>query len=65
MMQTSPKNTTIFIWVTLGITFIAYGRFVSLVIWDITNYLGIACFTVKKKDKKGDWYSAQPNAKQP
>ena len=63
MVQTSSKNTTIFVWVTLGIMFIAYGRFVSFVIWDITNYLGIACFTVKKKDKKGDWYSVQPNAK--
>ena len=55
IVQTSSKNSAIFVWVTLVITFIAYGRFVSLVIRDITNYLGIACFKVgKKKDKKGD-----------
>ena len=64
LVQTSSKNTTLFVWLTLGVTFIAYSRFISLVIWDITNYLGIACFTVSKKDKNGNWYSAQPNAKQ-
>ena len=48
-----------FVWVTLVITLIAYGRFVSLVIWDITNYLGVACFTVKKKEGERD---KQPNA---
>lgn len=64
IVQTSSKNTTIFVWLTLAITFVAYGRFVSLVILDITNHLGIACFTVRKRDKNGDWYSAQPNAKQ-
>jgi ethanolaminephosphotransferase len=57
------KNTAIFIWVALGIAFIVYGRFVYSVIWDITNYLGIGCFMVKKKDKNGDWYSVQPNVK--
>ena len=58
-MQTSSKNTTMLVWVTLVITLIAYGRFVSLVIWDITNYLGVACFTVKKKEgERGE----QPNA---
>ena len=33
-------------------------RFCTLVINDITEYLGIACFTVRKKDKAGDWVSA-------
>ena len=65
MLQTSSKNTTIFVWVTLAVSFVAYGRFVSLVIRDITNYLGIACFTVGKKDKKENGYisanSVQPN----
>ena len=58
-VQTSLKNTTMFVWVTLVITLIAYGRFASLVIWGITNYLGVACFTVKKKEGEGD---EQPNA---
>jgi ethanolaminephosphotransferase len=60
MLQTSSKNTTFFVWVTLIVSFIAYGRFVTLVIRDITNYLGIACFTV---GKKGNGYSA--NSVQP
>jgi ethanolaminephosphotransferase len=63
MLQTSSKNTTFFVWVTLIISFIAYGRFVTLVIRDITNYLGIACFTVGKKEKKGNGYGA--NSVQP
>jgi hypothetical protein len=24
-----------------------------------TNHLGVACFTVRKKDKNGEWASAQ------
>ncbi|KAJ7747213.1 hypothetical protein B0H14DRAFT_3117420 [Mycena olivaceomarginata] len=31
------------------------GRFCTLVINDITNFMGIACFTVRKKDKNGNW----------
>ena len=54
-MQTSIWNTTIVVWVTLLISFFAYGRFCTLVIKDITEYLGIACFTVKKRDKTGVW----------
>ena len=51
-VQILSKNTTMPVWVTLVITLITYGRrFVSLVIWDITNYLGVAFITVKKKDK--------------
>ena len=41
-------------------SFLVYARFVTLVIRDITNYLGIACFTVRKKDEKGDWAYANP-----
>ena len=54
-MQTSIRNTTIVVWVTLLISFFAYARFCTLVIEDITEYLGIACFTVKKRDKMGVW----------
>ena len=39
-------------------SFLSYARFCYLVIDDITNYLGIACFTVRKKDKAGEWVSA-------
>jgi ethanolaminephosphotransferase len=30
-----------------------------LVIGDITDYLGIACFTVRKRDKEGRWEDAK------
>ena len=63
IVQKSPKHTMIFVWVTLAISFLAYARFVALVIRDITNYLGIACFTVRKRDEKGLWKSAQPDSK--
>ena len=59
IVQTSSKNATILVWITLVMSFITYGRFVVLVIQDITNYLGIACFTVGKKDKKGDGYVSE------
>ncbi|KAF9474979.1 choline ethanolaminephosphotransferase [Pholiota conissans] len=61
IIQTCPRNTTIFVWFTLAISFLTYARFVSLVISDITNYLGIACFTVRKKDEKGVWHDARPD----
>lgn len=47
-----------FVYLTLAVTFLSYARFCTLVIRDITNYLGIACFTVRKKDKDGEWVEA-------
>ncbi|KAI0783172.1 Choline/ethanolaminephosphotransferase [Abortiporus biennis] len=58
LIQHSPKNVTIFIFVTLIVSFLSYARFCTLVINDITNYLGIACFTVRKKDVSGNWRKA-------
>ncbi|KAG5639650.1 hypothetical protein H0H81_008811 [Sphagnurus paluster] len=55
IIQSSMRTTTIFVWITLTISFITYARFCILVINDITNYLGIACFTVRKKDRNGVW----------
>jgi len=63
IIQRSHRNTMIFVWVTLAVSFLAYARFVTLVIRDITNFLGIACFTVRKKDDKGVWHDARPNVK--
>ncbi|PPQ96289.1 hypothetical protein CVT26_005649 [Gymnopilus dilepis] len=60
LIQRTQKNTTILVWLTLVVSFLVYARFVTLVIRDITNYLGIACFTVRKKDEKGDWAYANP-----
>jgi hypothetical protein len=49
------SNPLVFISISLGVSFLAYGRFCIAVINDITNYLGIACFTVRKKDENGEW----------
>lgn len=51
-------RTALFVYVTLAVTFLSYARFCYLVINDITEYLGIACFTVRKKDKGGEWVAA-------
>ncbi|KZT73418.1 Choline/ethanolaminephosphotransferase [Daedalea quercina L-15889] len=58
LIQSSRRNTAIFVYVTLAVSFLSYARFCTLVISDITNYLGIACFTVRKKDKSGEWVEA-------
>lgn len=46
-----------FVYVVLVVVFVTYARFVVLVISDITNYLGIACLTVSKRDVNGVWRS--------
>ncbi|KAI0319538.1 Choline/ethanolaminephosphotransferase [Amylostereum chailletii] len=60
VIQHSPETTERFVYVTLFIAALSYGRFVVLVINDITNYLGIACMTVRKKDSRGVWRDAKP-----
>lgn len=55
IIQSSMYNTTIFVYLTLTISIAVYVRFCSLVIDDITNHLGIACFTVRRKDEYGVW----------
>ncbi|KAG2364834.1 hypothetical protein BDR07DRAFT_1450115 [Suillus spraguei] len=55
LIQSTPKRTAMFIYLTLAISFITYARFCALVIRDITEFLGIACFTVRKKDGEGVW----------
>ncbi|KAI0713131.1 Choline/ethanolaminephosphotransferase [Cerioporus squamosus] len=58
LIQNTMPRTALFVYVTLAVTFLSYARFCTLVINDITEYLGIACFTVRKKDKAGDWVAA-------
>jgi ethanolaminephosphotransferase len=62
-IQHSPENTKKFVFVVLALAFMTYARFVVLVIFDITNYLGIACLTVQKRDANGVWRSALPSEK--
>ncbi|KAH9486034.1 Cholinephosphotransferase 1 [Psilocybe cubensis] len=59
IIQRSQKHTTIFVWITLAVSFIAYARFVTLVIGDITEYLGVACFRVQRRDANGVWRDAK------
>ena len=58
LIQTTMQRTALFVYLTLAMSFLSYARFCYLVINDITNYLGIACFTVRKKDESGKWRKA-------
>jgi len=62
ILQSTPLLTALFVYATLLISLIAYARFCTLVINDITNFMGIACFTVRKKDNEGRWRNAQGEA---
>ncbi|KAG8900825.1 hypothetical protein FRB99_005748 [Tulasnella sp. 403] len=56
----TPTSSAIFMGVSILLSFGAYVRFCTLVISDITNYLGIACFTVRKRDPAtGQWITSQ------
>lgn len=60
LIQRSPKACAIFMGVSIAYSLGAYARFCTLVIQDITNFLGIACFTVRKRDPvTGDWITSQ------
>ena len=59
IVQTTPQRQALAIYAYLFISFATYGHFVYLVINDITNYLGIACFTVRKRDQAGHWEDAK------
>ncbi|THH31035.1 hypothetical protein EUX98_g3163 [Antrodiella citrinella] len=58
LIQHSPENVKIFIHLSLALSLISYTTFCAQVINEITNYLGIACFTVRKKDESGAWRRA-------
>ena len=53
------ENVQAVVYITLLVSLFLYARFVLLVINDITEHLGIACFTVRKKDKHGKWKMAK------
>ena len=58
LIQHSTENIEKFVFAVLAIALVTYARFVMLVISDITNYLGIACLTVHKRDENGVWRRA-------
>ncbi|KAH8111880.1 CDP-alcohol phosphatidyltransferase-domain-containing protein [Phellopilus nigrolimitatus] len=60
--QDSYERIALAVYASLLLSFVAYARFCYLVIGDITDFLGIACFTVRKKGIDGAWHSAIPGA---
>ncbi|KAJ6606799.1 Choline/ethanolaminephosphotransferase [Mycena sp. CBHHK59/15] len=62
IIQTSEANRAVLVYLTLAVSLVAYTRFCTLVINDITNFMGIACFTVRKKDKDGVWQATVPDS---
>lgn len=62
IIQTTPARATALVWLFVVLSVGTYVRFCYLVIQDITEHLGIACFTVRKRDKSGAWRSTDPNA---
>jgi ethanolaminephosphotransferase len=59
LFQKTLEDVRIAVYITLLASLLLYARFVVLVINDITNYLGIACFTVRKKNGNGQWKEAK------
>lgn len=57
-MQSSPTASNVFIWMSFFIALFNYIRFAREVIWQICDYTGIACFTVRRRDKTGRWIEA-------
>ncbi|KAJ4478390.1 Choline/ethanolaminephosphotransferase [Lentinula aciculospora] len=55
IIQSTPFFTALYIYTTLFVSFITYARFCVLVIKDVTEFMGVACFTVRKKDGEGRW----------
>ncbi|VDB84302.1 unnamed protein product [Peniophora sp. CBMAI 1063] len=64
LIQTTLRRTEELAFATMIVAGLTYGRFVVTVINEITNYLGIACLTVRKKDANGEWQDANPEKKE-
>jgi hypothetical protein len=60
LVQSSQSATGVFICMSFVVALFNYIRFAREVIWQICDYTGIACFTVRKKDKEGHWVDAKP-----
>ncbi|ODN74868.1 hypothetical protein L202_07172 [Cryptococcus amylolentus CBS 6039] len=55
LVQSSPVAANVFIWMSFFVALFNYIRFAREVIWQICEYTGLACFTVRHKDKDGKW----------
>jgi len=54
-LQSSYDDFAVVIYMMLGVSFLIYAEFVISVIGQITDYLGISCFRVLKRDRSGYW----------
>ncbi|KAG7561980.1 hypothetical protein FFLO_02620 [Filobasidium floriforme] len=54
-IQTTDARTWYFVAGSALFAIANYVRFAKSTIWQITEYLGIACFTVRHKDQTGHW----------
>ena len=66
LVQASPVAANVFIWMSFFVALLNYIRFAREVIWQMcvpawlnddcrTEHTGVACFTVRHKDQKGQW----------
>ena len=55
IIQYNTPRTAVLVFIALLASTFVYARFCYRVIRDVTEFLGIACFTVRKKDEKGVW----------
>jgi len=58
--QSSYDDFAVVVYMMLVVSFLMYAEFVIAVIGQITDYLGISCFRVLKRDSSGHW--ADPKA---
>jgi ethanolaminephosphotransferase len=63
LVQSSPTAANVFIVMSFVVALFNYIRFAREVIWQICDYTGIACFTVRKKDKTGHWVENEEELK--
>jgi len=55
LVQNSSGAADVFIYMSFFVALFNYIRFAREVIWQICEHTGIACFTVRHKDSKGNW----------
>ncbi|WVQ83756.1 hypothetical protein IAT38_005900 [Cryptococcus sp. DSM 104549] len=63
LVQASPTAANVFIWMSFVVALFNYVRFAREVIWQICEYTGLACFTVRHKDANGQWVEGAEDKK--
>lgn len=63
LVQSSPTAANVFICMSFFVALFNYVRFAREVIWQICEYTGMACFTVRRKDASGKWVPIEESKK--